>query len=67
MDSSDYQNGKQQRPLRRVLADGVIEEWSAAMGWVLTIPAEPRPRKIDLSDGAPGWEPLQAFLRRRRS
>jgi hypothetical protein len=28
---------------RRVLPGGVIEEWDPAMGWVRTIPADPRP------------------------
>jgi hypothetical protein len=49
---------------RRVLFDGVIEERSAAMGRVFTVPADPRSRKIDVSDAAPGWERWQTFLRR---
>jgi hypothetical protein len=51
---------------RRVLRDGVIEEWDAGMGRVFTIPADPRPRKIDLSVDAAGWERLRTWLRRRR-
>jgi hypothetical protein len=52
--------------LRRELLDGVIEEWSPAMGRVFTTPADPRPRTIDLSADAAGWEPWQTFLRRMR-
>jgi hypothetical protein len=51
---------------RRVLLDGVVEEWDAAMGRVLTIPADPRPRKIDLSVDAAGWERLRKVLGRLR-
>jgi hypothetical protein len=47
---------------RRVRSDGVIEEWSAAMGWVSTIPADPRPRKLGVSADAANWERLQTFL-----
>jgi hypothetical protein len=45
--------------------NGVTEEWSAAMGWVITVPADPRPREIDLSEGAAGWEPWRTYLGRR--
>jgi hypothetical protein len=48
-------------PRRRVLSNGVIEEWSAAMGRSLIIPADPHPRKIDVSADAPGWERLRTF------
>jgi hypothetical protein len=52
---------------RRVLPGGIIEEESAAMGRVFTIPASPTEgRKIDLSDGAAGWERLRTLLRGRR-
>jgi predicted phage terminase large subunit-like protein len=34
---------------------GVVVEESAAMGRVYTVPADPRPRGIDLRPGAPGW------------
>jgi len=54
------------RRRRRVLPGGVTEEWSAALGWVRTIPANPRPRKIDLSADDDAWVTLQEFLRRRR-
>ena len=37
---------------------------SAAMGLVFTIPADPGPRKLDLSVNAPGWVPLHVFRRR---
>jgi hypothetical protein len=50
---------------RRVRPDGLIEEWSAAMGWVITVPADPQPREIDLSEGAAGWERVREYLRRR--
>jgi hypothetical protein len=52
--------------LRRALLDGVIEEWSPTMGRVVTIPADPRLRTIDLSADAAGWEPWETFLRRMR-
>jgi hypothetical protein len=42
-------------PRRRRLPDGTVEEYSAAMGWSLIVPAYPRPRTIDLSADAPGW------------
>ncbi len=51
---------------RRVRWGGVIEEWDAALGRVLTLPADPRSRKIDVSAGAAGWERWQTFLRRLR-
>jgi hypothetical protein len=51
---------------RRVRSDGVIEEYSAAMGWTFTIPADPRPRKLDVSAHAAGWERLQTLLQRIR-
>jgi hypothetical protein len=49
----------------RMLAGGVIEERSAAMGRVLTVPADPR-RRIDLSVDSAGWERWQTFRRRFR-
>jgi hypothetical protein len=52
---------------RRVLPGGIIEEESAAMGRVFTIPANPQARKIDLSDGAAAWERLRTLLRRHRA
>lgn len=54
------------RRRRRLLPGGVIEEWDAAMGRVLTIPADPHRGTIDLSADAPGWERLRTFLRRLR-
>lgn len=51
---------------RRVRSDGVIEECSAAMGRMSIIPADPRPRKLDVSADAAAWERLQAFLQRLR-
>jgi hypothetical protein len=34
---------------------GMIVQESAAMGTVYTIPADPRPRGIDIRSDAPGW------------
>jgi hypothetical protein len=51
---------------RRVRSDGVIEEWCPAMGRVFTIPADPRPRKLDVSVDAAGWQRLQNLLQRIR-
>jgi hypothetical protein len=53
-------------PFRRVRSDGVIEEYSAAMGWTFTIPADPRPRKLDVRVDAAGWERLQELSQRMR-
>ena len=64
--STDHDDRRKGRRRRLVLPGGVIKEWDAAMGWVLTIPADPPPRGIDLSADAAGWERLQTFLRRRR-
>jgi hypothetical protein len=52
---------------RRVLPGGIIEERNTAMGRVLTIPASPPGRRIDISAGAPGWESLQTYPRRQGS
>jgi hypothetical protein len=62
----DMYNSLRRRPRRRVRFDGVIEETNAAMGRVLTIPAEPRRQGVDVSVGAPGWEPLRSYLSRVR-
>jgi hypothetical protein len=51
---------------RRVGSDGLIEEWDPGMGWVTTIPADPQPRKLDVSADAPGWERWRTFLLRLR-
>jgi len=48
---------------RRVRRDVVKVEWDAAMGRVFTVPADPSPQKVELSDGSPGWVPLQEFRR----
>jgi hypothetical protein len=56
-------------PLRRVRSDGVIEEYSATMGWTFTIPADPRPPKLDDSvDEAVGERlpHLRQRMRRRK-
>jgi hypothetical protein len=50
-------------PSRRVLPDGTIEEVSAAMGRVITVFADPRPRAVDLAGD--GWERWREFRRRR--
>jgi hypothetical protein len=57
-------NGARRGSRRRVRFDGVIVEDSAAMGRTFTIPADPRPLRIDLDADAPGWERLQIYLRR---
>ena len=49
---------------RRVRRDAVKVEWYAAMGRVFTVPADPRPQKIELSDDSPGWVSLQEFRKR---
>jgi hypothetical protein len=46
------------------LPGGIVVEESAAMGKVLTVPADPRPGGLDLSQEASGWESW-AQLRRR--
>jgi hypothetical protein len=51
---------------RRVRSDGLIEEWYAGMGWVTTIPADPQPRKLNISADAPGWERLWTLRWRLR-
>jgi hypothetical protein len=52
---------------RRLLRqEGVSEEYSAAMGRVITISADPRPARIDVSADAPGWERLRTYLSRPR-
>jgi hypothetical protein len=52
---------------RRLLQqEGVTEEWSAAMGRVITISADPRPAQLDVSADAPGWERLRTYLSRLR-
>jgi hypothetical protein len=53
-------------PQRRVLSDGVIEEYCPLMGRVLTIPAAPRSRKIDLTADDVIWENLLIYSRWRR-
>ena len=65
-DKGNESNGVQRQRRRRVRFDGVIEEYSAAMGRVFTIPGDPRPGGIDLSVDALGWERLRACLRRLR-
>jgi hypothetical protein len=49
---------------RRVRRDEVQVEWNAAMGRVFTIPADPRPQKIELSDDGPGWVSLEELRKR---
>jgi hypothetical protein len=57
-------------PNRRVLPDGTVAEWSAAMGWVFTVAADP-PRAEAFErrrEGAPGWVRLpvvREYLRAR--
>jgi hypothetical protein len=51
-------------PRRRLLADGTIEEESAAMGRSWIVPGSPSPGGIDLRAEAPGWERLRALVRR---
>jgi hypothetical protein len=46
--------------------NGVTEEWSAAMGRVITIAADPQPRRIDVSADAPGWERVRTLRMRLR-
>jgi hypothetical protein len=46
---------RQTGPTRTVLADGTIEEVSAAMGRCFDVPADPRPVTLDLRPDAPGW------------
>jgi hypothetical protein len=43
--------------LRRRLLQlkGMSEEWNAAMGWVITVSADPRPARVDVSADAAGW------------
>jgi hypothetical protein len=42
-------------PVREVLADGTIVEYSAATGRSILVPAGPARRGVDISAGAPGW------------
>jgi hypothetical protein len=64
--NSNEDRGARREPRRSVRFDGVIVEYSAAMGRVFTIPADPRPLAIDLDPDAPGWERLHVYLRRLR-
>ena len=66
MTTDNEPKGVRRLPRRRVRRDGVLEEWDPAMGRVWTIPAEPRPRKIDLRADAAGWERLRTFRGRLR-
>jgi hypothetical protein len=50
-------------PRRRQLSDGTVEEVSAAMGRSILVPADPRPRGIDVRASAPGWEGRTEFRR----
>jgi hypothetical protein len=63
MNQGDKPNDVRRRLVR---SDGIIEEWCPAMGRVLTIPADPQPRKLDVSADAAGWERLQTLLQRIR-
>jgi hypothetical protein len=51
---------------RTVLPDGIIVEDSAGMGRSFLVPADPHPRRLDLSANAPGWDRLGDYLRRRQ-
>jgi hypothetical protein len=42
-------------PTRSALGNGTFVTISAALGAVYEIPADPRPRGIDLRTEAPGW------------
>jgi hypothetical protein len=44
-----------QGPVRTVLPDGTIEEWSAATGRSVIIPARPAKPGLDLRPAALGW------------
>jgi hypothetical protein len=59
----DQPNG---RPRRRVRPDGVIEEYCPLKGRILTIPATPRPRKIDLAADDVCWENVLTYSRWHR-
>jgi hypothetical protein len=52
-------------PRRTVLPDGTVEEFTC-MGRTITVPADPRPRVLDLDADAPGWEGLREYMERRR-
>jgi hypothetical protein len=47
------------------LPDGTVEEFTC-MGRTVLVPADPRPRLLDLGADAPGWEGLREFLGRLR-
>jgi hypothetical protein len=44
-------------PVREVLSDGTIIEYSAATGRSVTLPATPARQGLDVRPGAPGWSP----------
>ena len=62
VDRRDEPNG----PRRRVLPDGVIEEYCPLMGRMFTIPSSPRPRKIDLTADDVIWVNVLIYSRWRR-
>jgi hypothetical protein len=48
-------------PRRTLLADGTVEEWSAATGRSVILPASPARQGLDVRPAAPGW--LSAWRR----
>jgi hypothetical protein len=44
-----------QEPARTDLGNGLFLTTSAALGVVFEVPADPRPRLLDLRAEAPGW------------
>jgi hypothetical protein len=51
--------------LRRLLRRyGMVEEYSAGMGRVITVSADPRLLRLDVSADAPGWERVQTLRAR---
>jgi hypothetical protein len=53
-------------PVREVMADGTIIEYSAATGRSVIVPGTPARQGLDVRAGALGWEGWQAFRWRLR-
>jgi hypothetical protein len=53
-----------QGPRRVQLSDGVVIEDSAATGRSFLVPADPRPKGVDVRPAAPGWAGLDSLCRR---